>query len=462
MTAYNNNFKVKNGLEVTESIQAVSVNLSSSTFFVNGAALEVSGGQLNINGSQQIGPTGPTGAQGNVGPTGPQGAQGPEGKFGGANFEFVYITKTDTTDPGTGNLNYNNATYSMATQLVIDALDRNSVDVSSFLETIDDSTSAIKGYAKITNEGTPSEFTLFAITGTHVHSAGYFIVPISYSSGYTGGWSSGTNISVTFNVVGDKGDIGPTGPTGPQGEIGPTGPTGLMGPTGPQGEIGPTGPQGQVGPTGAQGIQGIQGDIGPTGPTGPQGPVGDTGPTGPTGDQGTQGIPGPTGPTGAEGPQGPAGAQGIQGVQGDTGPTGPTGDAGAAGSAGPTGPTGASGDPFGGGTFTGTVTLKGVKETQFDHGVVNGPNWQPDASSGTIHIATFGANITLNTVTNITTGSNVRFIIKQDSTGTRTLTSGWKFQAGNKTLSTAATSTDIIAVYYDGTTYWASLAKGFL
>jgi hypothetical protein len=36
-----------------------------------------------------------------------------------------------------------------------------------------------------------------------------------------------------------------------------------------------------------------------------------------------------------------------------------------------------------------------------------------------------------------------------------------KFAGGSKTLSTAANAVDIITVYYDGTTYWASLSKGF-
>jgi hypothetical protein len=36
-----------------------------------------------------------------------------------------------------------------------------------------------------------------------------------------------------------------------------------------------------------------------------------------------------------------------------------------------------------------------------------------------------------------------------------------KFAGASKTLSTAANSIDIISVYYDGTNYFASLAKGF-
>ena len=83
------------------------------------------------------------------------------------------------------------------------------------------------------------------------------------------------------------------------------------------------------------------------GPTGPTGPTGSTGPTGP------QGATGPNGNNGATGPTGPQGNS----VTGPTGPTGPQGPTGATGATGPQGATGPSGNPFGGGTFTGNVSL---------------------------------------------------------------------------------------------------------
>jgi hypothetical protein len=36
-----------------------------------------------------------------------------------------------------------------------------------------------------------------------------------------------------------------------------------------------------------------------------------------------------------------------------------------------------------------------------------------------------------------------------------------KFAGNSRTLSTFANSQDIISVFYDGTTYWASLTKGY-
>ncbi len=102
------------------------------------------------------------------------------------------------------------------------------------------------------------------------------------------------------------------------------------------------------GPRGATGPQGPKGDTGATGAQGPRGYTGSTGPQGPKGDTGATGAQGPRGYTGATGPQGPKGNTGA------TGPQGPKGDTGARGATGPQGP---SGSPWGGGTFSGNITV---------------------------------------------------------------------------------------------------------
>lgn len=118
-----------------------------------------------------------------------------------------------------------------------------------------------------------------------------------------------------------------------------------------------------TGPQGPQGEPGAQGAIGATGPQGPKGDTGATGPQGPKGETGVTGPQGPKGDTGATGPQGPKGATGA------TGPQGPKGDTGA------TGPQGPSGSPWGGGTFTGNITM-GTNAIRFYSGKINSPAGQ--------------------------------------------------------------------------------------
>jgi hypothetical protein len=85
----------------------------------------------------------------------------------------------------------------------------------------------------------------------------------------------------------------------------------------------------------------------------------------------------------------------------------------------------------------------------------------PDVANGNVQQVTLTGNVTFSAFTNPVAGQSLTLIVKQDSTGSRTLTSSMKFAGGEKTLTTAADSTDIISVYYDGTNYWASLAKDF-
>jgi len=104
-------------------------------------------------------------------------------------------------------------------------------------------------------------------------------------------------------------------------------------------------------------LRGATGATGPQGTTGAQGPTGNTGATGSTGPQGIQGPEGDQGPTGPQGGTGPQGSQGVKGDTGNTGSAGSAGPQGPTGPAGATGATGPSGNPFGGGTFTGNVSL---------------------------------------------------------------------------------------------------------
>ena len=104
-------------------------------------------------------------------------------------------------------------------------------------------------------------------------------------------------------------------------------------------------------------LRGATGATGPQGTTGAQGPTGNTGATGGTGPQGIQGPEGDQGPTGQQGATGPQGSTGPAGATGNTGATGSAGPQGPTGPAGATGATGPSGNPFGGGTFTGNVSL---------------------------------------------------------------------------------------------------------
>jgi hypothetical protein len=263
------------------------------------------------------GPSGPSGAQGIAGPQGPSGPAGPAGSFGGVTLDYTFDSNTANTNPGVGKLKFNNSNLNLATELYISENDDSAVDVTALLQTIDDSTSTIKGHFKVSEKSNIEAFAIYTI-GAASHPGIYSIVNCAYVSGSVNlsgiVFQDGDDIIITFARTGDIGDIGPQGPQGPAGSTGPQGLTGNVGPQGPQGPTGPSGLNGDAGPQGPQGPIGLNGDIGPQGPTGPSGANGSEGPQGPQGPAGTNGDPGPTGPSGANGSAGPQGPQGPVGV----------------------------------------------------------------------------------------------------------------------------------------------------
>jgi hypothetical protein len=110
-------------------------------------------------------------------------------------------------------------------------------------------------------------------------------------------------------------------------------------------------------------------------------------------------------------------------------------------------------------TSTGRTVLKDLTETVAT--VTYASTITPDVANGTVQKVTLTGNVTFSAFANPVAGQSLTLFVTQDATGSRTLTSTMKFSGASKTLSTAASSVDIITVFYDGTNYYASLAKGF-
>ena len=86
----------------------------------------------------------------------------------------------------------------------------------------------------------------------------------------------------------------------------------------------------------------------------------------------------------------------------------------------------------------------------------------PDAGNGSIYKYTLTGNITLNAMGGTPqAGQHIIIVLTQDATGNRLLTSTMKWAGGFKTLSTAANSIDIATIWYDGSTYYGALTRGY-
>jgi hypothetical protein len=111
-------------------------------------------------------------------------------------------------------------------------------------------------------------------------------------------------------------------------------------------------------------------------------------------------------------------------------------------------------------TSTGRTVLKDLTETVYTSGSTTG-TITPDVANGTVQKITLTGSITFSAFANPVAGQSMTLIITQSASGGLTLTSTMKFAGGSKTLSTAANAIDILTVFYDGSTYYASLGKGF-
>ena len=100
----------------------------------------------------------------------------------------------------------------------------------------------------------------------------------------------------------------------------------------------------------------------------------------------------------------------------------------------------------------------GYLETVYDYGTSSGSitlNW----NNGSTQKIVLNGGLTLNVPTNMQSGSTIKLIIRQDSSGNHLLSANasLKFKGGNKTLSTSANAIDMVKIYYDGTNYLCDL-----
>ena len=115
--------------------------------------------------------------------------------------------------------------------------------------------------------------------------------------------------------------------------------------------------------------------------------------------------------------------------------------------------------------FHSPVEFKGFKETIFQMGNVDA-GWTPQPTVASVFVATLtGTSFQFLGFASAEAGQTLTLILKQDSAGNRpwSADSGLDivYANGDSTLSTDPNSRDIINIFYDGTTYYVSMAKGY-
>ena len=150
-------------------------------------------------------------------------ASGEDGAIPG--YFYKFDTGTSDTDPGAGEIAFNNGTYASATEIYINDADANGASTATDVQSWGSSTSTIKGFLHIVDINDSSTYARFKITAAVTDASGYNKITVAHlASNNT--FSAADELSVHFTRTGLKGDTGSTGATGSTGSTGATGAAG--------------------------------------------------------------------------------------------------------------------------------------------------------------------------------------------------------------------------------------------
>lgn len=123
-------------------------------------------------------------------------------------YRFAWSSTVTDSDPGAGNVRFNNATLASVTELYIDNEDASGGDVTGWLDGLDDSTTAShKGYMRFEKSDDPGVYAEFVVTGSVTDGTGYRKVPASLAAS-AGTLTDADAIVATFRATGNKGADG--------------------------------------------------------------------------------------------------------------------------------------------------------------------------------------------------------------------------------------------------------------
>jgi hypothetical protein len=117
---------------------------------------------------------------------------------------FNFDTSTTDSDPGAGNVRFNNATPANVTTIYFDNLDRDGNTITGWLDSLDDSTSTAKGTLIVTPAASPSAKLVYAISGSVVDGTGYRKVTVAWVAG-TVLPSLASQLAFEFSQTGNRG-----------------------------------------------------------------------------------------------------------------------------------------------------------------------------------------------------------------------------------------------------------------
>jgi hypothetical protein len=122
-------------------------------------------------------------------------------------YKFTYSTTTTDSDPGAGVVRMNNATFGSISSLFVDNTDSGGNTITTWLDSLDDSTDAVRGILRFEKQDDPTIYREFQVTGSVTNGTGYRKISVTpLVSG--GSWTNGIAINATFYRTGNDGADG--------------------------------------------------------------------------------------------------------------------------------------------------------------------------------------------------------------------------------------------------------------
>jgi hypothetical protein len=130
-----------------------------------------------------------------------------EAAAGAVGAKYTFDNSTTMADPGAGDFRLNNATVGSVSLIAFDATsaDTGNPDLSNYIITWDDSSSAINGHVIFKKSGTPATFAIFTV-GAVTDNTGWVQVAVTHVTS-NGSWSNGDGAFIQFIRNGDAGDL---------------------------------------------------------------------------------------------------------------------------------------------------------------------------------------------------------------------------------------------------------------
>lgn len=118
------------------------------------------------------------------------------GGGGGDACSFTFDVATADADPGAGKIRINNLIIPSVTQIYVSTTDYPGSDITNWLDRMDDTSGAVKGYVRIATKADPTRWIVFRLTGV-VAATGYRKLQVEHvAQGYPG---AGSRPTVTVN-----------------------------------------------------------------------------------------------------------------------------------------------------------------------------------------------------------------------------------------------------------------------